>query len=42
MIQHRWDDMRDEYTVKFDEKVLVNLINDDELKNLFRYNDNFA
>ena len=30
------------YTVKFDEKVLVDLINDDELKNLFRYNDNFA
>ena len=30
------------YTVKFDEKVLVDLINDDELKNLFRYNHNFA
>ena len=30
------------YTVKFDEKVLVDLINDDELENLFRYNDNFA
>ena len=30
------------YTMKFDEKVLVDLINDDELENLFRYNDNFA
>ena len=30
------------YTVKFDEKVLVDLINDDELENLFRYNENFA
>ena len=30
------------YTMKFDEKVLVDLINDDELENLFRYNDNCA
>ena len=29
------------YTMKFDEKVLVDLIND-ELKNLFLYDDNFA
>ena len=30
------------YTVKFDEKVLVDLINDDELENLFQCNDSFA
>ena len=30
------------YLVKFDKKVLVDLINDDELENLFQYSDNFA